>query len=659
MATLKQRLHRKNAAGTFDTVHLESSSDLILRPSGRTVEQDLADYLPQVQNNDNVPQTLGWVRGNTKAFVNKKEIAFQEAVDALSGNSPSIIQKYQVGDEQNILQGDVVTINGDIITKDINIIMAVEKTYSGMPNNIYSGKVIRLTDDYLFVIASNINTYVGYAAAIVDNTGTLISTGSTTNNGSPLNTYGVRSGFIWKANDTTVIALAQDGDYRIRYTNLLISGTSISVGGSNYINTANCWTFAAVQLSDNMVFVCEPLAGDDTTYVYYAGITYESGYGIRCATYNQNTHLAGATRNTVIGEVVSREGNVYNLIFFRINTTSNSNTNRIYYHFVTVDTKGSVIPSDWEVTIGEDTLLESNVLAKDICVCRVDSSNLILSCVDTSNNLQLMLIKCSGNVASIINAISVGSYSAAEIASNHDGCAVLSYGSDTSAYLRIVTVINDSLMLHDTCDTADSSGQVGAIIYIEGNSVYVIRGKNTAPRGGSYVIKGNYIGGDIIISSQDGIALESGSAGDTVPVILQGIVQLDGISKGQEISSPGVYGYGAMDGQLSVFPYWMPDQVVIGTYTGNGDVSRFVYLGFNPKALCVFPLAGVMWIPGYTTGYYDLYGGFCLNGDPLTVNGNSALMISGNGFYCYYNTSGESTIRTNQNNNKYGFIAFK
>ena len=84
MATLKQRLHRKNAAGTFDTVHLESSSNLILRPSGRTVEQDLADYLPRVQNNDNVPQTLGWVRGSTKAFVNRKSISFDRHTHEIS-----------------------------------------------------------------------------------------------------------------------------------------------------------------------------------------------------------------------------------------------------------------------------------------------------------------------------------------------------------------------------------------------------------------------------------------------------------------------------------------------------------------------------------------------------------------------------------------------
>lgn len=56
MAVLKQRLHKKNTSNTYDTVHLESSSDLILRPSGRTVEQDLADCLP------NVPENLLMVR---------------------------------------------------------------------------------------------------------------------------------------------------------------------------------------------------------------------------------------------------------------------------------------------------------------------------------------------------------------------------------------------------------------------------------------------------------------------------------------------------------------------------------------------------------------------------------------------------------------------
>ena len=58
MATLKYRLNRKNASGTYDTIHYETSSNIVMRPSGRTVEQDLADFLPRSQDNDNVPQSL-------------------------------------------------------------------------------------------------------------------------------------------------------------------------------------------------------------------------------------------------------------------------------------------------------------------------------------------------------------------------------------------------------------------------------------------------------------------------------------------------------------------------------------------------------------------------------------------------------------------------
>lgn len=58
MATLKQRLNRKNSSGTYDTVHLETSSEVVKRPSGETVENDLTNYLPKVQNSDSVPQSL-------------------------------------------------------------------------------------------------------------------------------------------------------------------------------------------------------------------------------------------------------------------------------------------------------------------------------------------------------------------------------------------------------------------------------------------------------------------------------------------------------------------------------------------------------------------------------------------------------------------------
>ena len=50
MATLRQRLNRKNAAGGYDAVYLETSSDLVLRPDGTTVEFALANVKTEVNN---------------------------------------------------------------------------------------------------------------------------------------------------------------------------------------------------------------------------------------------------------------------------------------------------------------------------------------------------------------------------------------------------------------------------------------------------------------------------------------------------------------------------------------------------------------------------------------------------------------------------------
>ena len=58
MATLRQRLHRKNATGTYDVIHLETESGLVLRSDGTTVEQAITDLTPTV--GESVPKTLNF-----------------------------------------------------------------------------------------------------------------------------------------------------------------------------------------------------------------------------------------------------------------------------------------------------------------------------------------------------------------------------------------------------------------------------------------------------------------------------------------------------------------------------------------------------------------------------------------------------------------------
>lgn len=42
MATLKFRLNRKNASGTYDTIHYETSSNIVMRSNGESAEIALA-----------------------------------------------------------------------------------------------------------------------------------------------------------------------------------------------------------------------------------------------------------------------------------------------------------------------------------------------------------------------------------------------------------------------------------------------------------------------------------------------------------------------------------------------------------------------------------------------------------------------------------------
>lgn len=46
MAIQRERLHRKNATGTYDTVHLETQADIVVRPDGTTVEAALTSPQP-------------------------------------------------------------------------------------------------------------------------------------------------------------------------------------------------------------------------------------------------------------------------------------------------------------------------------------------------------------------------------------------------------------------------------------------------------------------------------------------------------------------------------------------------------------------------------------------------------------------------------------
>ena len=81
MSVIKYRLHRKNASGGYDTIHYESSSNIILRPTGETVEETLQCCVLAEDAGDNVPGFV--VDADTLDGSTKEEIisAAQSGVD--------------------------------------------------------------------------------------------------------------------------------------------------------------------------------------------------------------------------------------------------------------------------------------------------------------------------------------------------------------------------------------------------------------------------------------------------------------------------------------------------------------------------------------------------------------------------------------------------
>ena len=98
--------------------------------------------------------------------------------------------------------------------------------------------------------------------------------------------------------------------------------------------------------------------------------------------------------------------------------------------------------------------------------------------------------------------------------------------------------------------------------------------------------------------------------------------------------------------------------VVTGTYTGDGTASRFISLGFTPKALLVFRQEGYP-ADAYTD---NLYGGMALPDTPVRVLVSPnyyvpVLSIAEGGFQVYYDSSDD--VRSNQEDTVYHYMAWK
>lgn len=164
-------------------------------------------------------------------------------------------------------------------------------------------------------------------------------------------------------------------------------------------------------------------------------------------------------------------------------------------------------------------------------------------------------------------------------------------------------------------------------------------------------VSGNQIAGSFVDGSQDAIALQSGTAGQSIEVIYSGTVAADWVTEGQVITSPGVYGAGVLAGVLQVWSKERPGQAVTGRYVGTGAYGRD-----NPNSL-TFPqppkmVVCVQEFSDYAGG--DNYGFTWVGNIGGTAQGTKIFSLSGNTL-SWYNDS--EAKQANQKGRTYYYTA--
>ena len=164
-------------------------------------------------------------------------------------------------------------------------------------------------------------------------------------------------------------------------------------------------------------------------------------------------------------------------------------------------------------------------------------------------------------------------------------------------------------------------------------------------------VSGNQIAGDFVVGSKDAIALQGGTAGQSIEVIYSGTVAADWVTEGQVISSPGVYGAGVLAGVLQVWSKERPGQAVTGRYVGTGAYGRD-----NPNSL-TFPQPPKMVVCVQEFSDYagwDNYGFTWVGNIGGTAQGTKIFSLSGNTL-SWYNDS--EAKQANQKGRTYYYTA--
>lgn len=269
------------------------------------------------------------------------------------------------------------------------------------------------------------------------------------------------------------------------------------------------------------------------------------------------------------------------------------------------------------------------------------------------NDTKLCLLGVTGNQITVLhngNAITTSQTGAIAAISDNQAVFITAYAQESKAV--VLTVNGNALDMGTEFDFARSTAIAFALTAVSNKrllAAYEDIGNSNYGTVTTLTVSGNQIAGSFVDGSQDAIALQGGTAGQSIEVIYSGTVAADWVTDGQVISSPGVYGAGVLAGVLQVWSKYMPrgHKMVTGIFIGRqgstSDLTNNIELGFRPQYIVVLseasPNTRRIALPGLTYRW-----------NANDISSNDGLTITDTGFLIANNTT--------NNNEKYHYVAF-
>lgn len=380
--------------------------------------------------------------------------------------------------------------------------------------------------------------------------------------------FSYSSAFVVKLTDESfAIGINFTGSAYVSMHPITISGNSIQIGNEatpSQNNTSSSMDSTA--LSDNSFI---NFYSDNGLYarvctISSSDITSGSNYmlsGVSSASYISATRLSdsGTTRRVCVCYADGGNSNAGTAVIVSIDASNNV-------------TFGSpvVFASDAAGAITSDGT-DNTVFALYVTTVSSNYGNKITELNISGNSIIV------GNTAIVNGTTNNNTPAIVSLSENSAVCFYSTSGSGTSGTATIATKTSSSFNMSQNFQYNSGRADYPSASLIDSSQLVLAYADFSSSNYGTATIltvSGNQIAGSFLDESKDAIALQSGTAGQSIEVIYSGTVYADWVTAGQVISSPGVYGVGVLDGVLQVWSAERPGvQIETGSYTGTGTTG--------------------------------------------------------------------------------------